>query len=319
MPGASYRFVVTQSFTVAGELADFDAVTVRAELIAAYPAAMDVALTATAGSVQVEARLILASQADAETVASALQGETAASLGAMLGVSVTSMEAATVEAALLPAPSPPAPADPPAADAVMPPLPVNTAHLAHGSLMTLAWGLLLPAGSLVPRCWKAALPDGKWYRLHRNVQVLGVLLSVAGLVVSIAMNHPMAGHFNSLHKALGLAVSIAALVQPLLAVFRPAKPPPPPPGAKAEPPSRMRVAWRLKHAVLGYSLIILAIVQLVTGVRSSYNLEFLYGVYGAGLGLVLLLSGVGLVVGKRGGEAGGGGGGKGGGVFVSRA
>ena len=78
----------------------------------------------------------------------------------------------------------------------------------------------------------------------------------------------------------------------------------------------MRVAWRLKHAVLGYSLIVLAVVQLVTGVRSSYGLEYLYGVYGACLGLVLLLSGVGLVVGKRGGE-GGGAGGKEGGVFVS--
>lgn len=41
--------------------------------------------------------------------------------------------------------------------------------------MVLAWAFLIPLGSLVPRFWRAALPKGKWLKLHLTLQVGGVL------------------------------------------------------------------------------------------------------------------------------------------------
>ena len=64
---------------------------------------------------------------------------------------------------------------------------VDPKHLAHGALMLVAWGLLLPLGGLLPRTWRDALPDGGWLRVHRGLQSAGLLLSLAGFAVSVAM------------------------------------------------------------------------------------------------------------------------------------
>ena len=226
------------------------------------------------GSVTVEARLIYATDAGADAALSRLQAETPATLSTLLGVSVTAAQPPAKSVALVADPPPPTPPAPPPFVYI---IPINNMHLAHGLLMTLAWGVLLPMGAVMPRTWRDALESkGAWYKVHRTVQSLGVLLSVIGLIIAISFV-PDGYHFDGLHKALGLVVSILALVQPAMAFLRPHKP------APGESPTVLRQLWHMKHAIVGYSLLALGVVQLLTGVRRTYGLEFLYGIYGAGL------------------------------------
>ena len=64
----------------------------------------------------------------------------------------------------------------------------------------------------------------------------------------------------------------------------------------------LRTLWRLKHAVIGYTLLVLAVVQLVTGVNLSRDmtgadLGYLYGIYGACLGVAVVFAVLGLMLG----------------------
>ena len=144
----------------------------------------------------------------------------------------------------------------------------------------------------MPRTWRHALANNGWYKIHRNLQMLGVVVMVAGVAVSVAMV-PAGYHFSGLHKALGLAMTIIALIQPVWALFRPHKP------AAGEAPSGMRTGWRVAHALIGYGLLALGVVQLITGVGKTYNCEFLYGVYGAGFALTAIFAAVGLMWSKQ--------------------
>jgi hypothetical protein len=44
---------------------------------------------------------------------------------------------------------------------------------AHGALMVLSWGFLLPAGAVLARFFKHREP--LWFHLHRSVQVVGLV------------------------------------------------------------------------------------------------------------------------------------------------
>ena len=279
-PGGAYRHVVTQILFAEGDVQSFDSEAVRLAFAAAFPAALDVRLVVRAASVRVEARLIFESDDDATSALTRLESESIASLSTLLSITVTSVEPPTKREERVDAPRPPAAA-----------IPINTAHVAHGLVMVIAWGML-SGGSVLPRFWRAAMPNGRWYKAHRAVQSVGVLLSLIGVAIAIAMT-PAGFHFDGLHKAGGLVVTILALVQPVLAIFRPHKPGP------GEKPSFLRVAWRLKHAILGYTLCALALVQTFTGVPLSYGLEFMYGIHGGLLGVVAILALVGYVRGRR--------------------
>ena len=237
----------------------------------------------SAGSVTVDARLIFASTSSADAALSRLQAHTPATLSTLLSVSVTATQPPSKAVAIVVDPRPPSPPAPPVVA-----IPINSMHLAHGLLMTLAWGVLLPMGAVMPRTWRNALESkGAWYKIHRTIQSVGVLLSLIGVIVSISFV-PDGYHFSGLHKALGLVVSILALVQPAMAFLRPHKP------APGEAPTVLRQLWRLKHAIVGYSLLALGAVQVITGVNRTYGLEFLYGIYGAGLAATVALALVGL-------------------------
>ena len=166
--------------------------------------------------------------------------------------------------------------------------------------MTIAFGFVFPAGACVPRFWRAALPEGKWLRVHKVSMMIGAALTLIGLILSIATLPAGSKHFSGLHKLVGLVMSIVAIQQPLNAFVRPS-----PPKPADEAPSLARTAWRWFHGLTGLAMICLGIWQLVTGVSvgSAYGSEdftFLYAVYGACFGLALLIGLLGLTRGPRG-------------------
>jgi hypothetical protein len=48
---------------------------------------------------------------------------------------------------------------------------------AHGALMLVSWGLLIPAGAVLARFFKHREP--LWFHLHRSVQVVGLVRPTA--------------------------------------------------------------------------------------------------------------------------------------------
>ena len=85
-----------------------------------------------------------------------------------------------------------------------------------------------------------------WFKWHVGLQRAGVVVAMTGFGVAVAMQH--AGrHFLSTHSALGLAVTVMGVMQPVNAMIRP-KPSP-------------RTAWRRVR--------VLAVGSVTTGVDES--------------------------------------------------
>lgn len=132
-------------------------------------------------------------------------------------------------------------------------------HLAHGSMNFLAWGVLLPLGVIIARFAKpqpGSQGPPTWFLLHRIIQSLGLLFTLIAFAIALAMvDKDHKTHFGVAHSQIGLAVTIAGVMQPLNALFRP----------KPTPRTIGRKVWELVHRVLGYGAILLAVAAILTG------------------------------------------------------
>lgn len=99
-PGA-VRIAVVHEWTVAGDLASFDAFAVQALEAAVrrtFPAALTVSLTMSAASVRVRAKLGLPSAAEAQLAHATLARHSPASLSALLGITILAVEPPSMHA-----------------------------------------------------------------------------------------------------------------------------------------------------------------------------------------------------------------------------
>ena len=133
-------------------------------------------------------------------------------------------------------------------------LPVPGLVAAHGVLMLLSWGLLLPAGVTIANTQrknpKKCMDLPFWFGMHKICQYLGWLLQIAGFAIIVA--HKDGSHFESsfsvavAHMFTGLIVVILGTLQPLNAFFRPH------PAPKGEPTPMGRRVWEIFHKGAGY-------------------------------------------------------------------
>ena len=78
--------------------------------------------------------------------------------------------------------------------------------------MCLAWGFLIPVGVVIA-CFRTVRGLGTWwFHLHRALQTLGFLVSLAGLSVGVYLD-PNEGGLKWQHKIIGITVNVLALVQ----------------------------------------------------------------------------------------------------------
>ena len=144
---------------------------------------------------------------------------------------------------------------------------VSASFLVHGGLMMTAWLLLAPVGAAVSRYAKS---DGaKWFHVHRAVQCLALLLTVAGLIVIRLEDPHIHGGAEATHQALGSAVIALALLQGLMGFGRntisgkvrdaAAE------GAAKQGPRRW--LFNRMHQVVGYTTIAVAFAAIVIAVN----------------------------------------------------
>ena len=151
-----------------------------------------------------------------------------------------------------------------------------TMNVAHGLLMLVAWGILLPAGVWIGRNTKER-GDEFWLVWHRRLQIGGLVLATLGFAIAKGWfsghghhgrhdnhdNHDHA-HGGFSHASSGTALMVVCWLQPLNALLRPHA------GGEARAKSGARKAWELVHKGAGWLAIACAPVQIVSGL---YEIE----------------------------------------------
>ncbi len=161
-------------------------------------------------------------------------------------------------------------------------------HFLHASLMMVAWGFLLPSGTLVAKFYKHR-PDGLWFKLHRGIQMLGLLLALIGWIIALINFNVFkdVGFRNYQHGICGMVVMILGILQPLNALIRPHAP------ENGEEITTKRFLWELWHKTSGWTAVLLAVPTIVLGTLSlpmpDDQTKFQIG-YGVGcIGALLIL------------------------------
>ena len=135
----------------------------------------------------------------------------------------------------------------------------------HAVLMILAWMGCATSGMLIARyyknTWKSIRPAGKdlWFRLHQLFMMLTVLLTLTGFFVMIAKEgvDPLALEEIKInpHPAFGITCIVAAVIQPIMAAFRPS------------PDAEKRWIFNIAHWFVGNVAFICATVAIFLGMK----------------------------------------------------
>jgi len=143
-------------------------------------------------------------------------------------------------------------------------LSLRTIHFIHASLMMVSWGFLLPSGTLLAKFYKHR-PNGLWFKLHRGIQVLGLLLAITGWIIALINFNVFKdyGFRNYQHGICGMVVMLLGILQPLNALIRPHGP-----ASPDEAKSTKRFAWEIWHKSSGWIAVGLAIPTIVLGTLS---------------------------------------------------
>jgi hypothetical protein len=139
--------------------------------------------------------------------------------------------------------------------------PVPAWRAAHGVLMGLSWGFLLPVGLLVARFGKHK--DPLWFKVHRGVQISGLLLALLGFIIAVLM--VATGHFLARpHAYIGLVAMALGMQQPFNAWLRPHK-------TKGAPRSVKRTWWERWHKYSGRSAVALGLLNPFFGISYLHS------------------------------------------------
>lgn len=161
-------------------------------------------------------------------------------------------------------------------------------HLAHGSMMLVGWGLLLPAGTITARFFKHR-PNGLWFKMHRACQMTGLLFATVGWIIALKNFSVFGdkGFDNYRHGIMGMVTMIMGLLQPLNAFFRPHNP------EEGEAKSSIRRVWEIYHRGAGWATVLLAAGTVFLGTTilpdADDSKTFLFSYIGCLLILLLYL------------------------------
>ena len=148
----------------------------------------------------------------------------------------------------------------------------NPALVAHGSLMLVSWGFLLPCGIISAHFLRHRGPI--WFKLHRAIQVTGLTLAIVGWSIALArldVFFPGSIFPAVIHGAVGILIMCLGIMQPINAYFRPHIME----GDSEEKKTRRR-RWEYLHKGSGYTALFLSLfVQIPLGLFLSQSITFL--------------------------------------------
>merc|ERR1712013_147939 len=136
----------------------------------------------------------------------------------------------------------------------------NAAARAHGALMLIGWGVLLPSGVIVAKLFRHR-PGGLWFKIHRTCQTLGLVCVIAGFAIALSNFDVFSAKsgLSYIHGSLGATVMSMGMFQPLNAFIRPH------PNQEGKELNIKRTIWEIIHKGTGYGAIFLAVVTISIG------------------------------------------------------
>ena len=147
--------------------------------------------------------------------------------------------------------------------------------IAHGIMALIAWAVLAPMAAAASYL-RAIFPAGPtWFKIHMSFNATNFLLTIALFLTAVTYKSP---RFSDPHFVTGWVIMFGAIAQVSLGVFRPHVDKDAVPGwqnllARLKLKSN-RAYWELAHKTLGYTLLILTMWQMHTG------LDLLHDNYG---------------------------------------
>ncbi|KAJ3611141.1 hypothetical protein NHX12_021157 [Muraenolepis orangiensis] len=161
----------------------------------------------------------------------------------------------------------------------------------HGVVMLVAWLWMVSSGVLFARHFRPMWPDvllcgdQLWFQVHRGLMALAVGLICVAFTLPFIYRGGWSKHAGY-HPLLGCTVLALSVIQPLIAVFRPA------------PNARRRYLFNWLHRSMGTLLQVLAVMCIFLGFQQQALLLTSHGVAtGALVGWILwiLLADLGLL------------------------
>ncbi|KAL3604953.1 hypothetical protein D5086_005812 [Populus alba] len=124
----------------------------------------------------------------------------------------------------------------------------------HGVLNAVSWGILMPVGIIIARYLKVFKSAGPaWFYLHAICQTSGYAVGVAGWATGIKLGSDSPGITYDTHRKLGITIFALGTLQVLALLLRP------------KPDHKYRLYWNIYHHTIGYTTVILSIVNIFEG------------------------------------------------------
>ncbi|KAL3502646.1 hypothetical protein ACH5RR_037095 [Cinchona calisaya] len=124
----------------------------------------------------------------------------------------------------------------------------------HGVLNVMSWGILMPLGAVIARylkVFKSATPA--WFYLHVACQTSAYIVGVAGWGTGLKLGSDSVGITQDTHRTIGITMFCLGTLQVFALLLRP------------KPDHKYRLYWNIYHYVIGYTVIILSIVNIFKG------------------------------------------------------
>ncbi|WOK95466.1 hypothetical protein Cni_G04173 [Canna indica] len=124
----------------------------------------------------------------------------------------------------------------------------------HGILNAISWGALMPLGAIIARYVKVfKSADPAWFYLHVTCQFSAYIIGVAGWGLGLKLGSESIGITYHEHRDIAIALFCLATVQVFALLLRPNK------------DHKYRIYWNVYHHTVGYSIIILSVVNIFKG------------------------------------------------------
>jgi len=140
----------------------------------------------------------------------------------------------------------------------------------HGMLLIAAWAYLAPFATVAARSKNSGLtPGALWLKVHAVMQLAALVLTAAGLAKAILAVGRADGvdHLTGRHPKLGVGVACGAALNLVMGALRPHAP------APGEEKTAQRWAFEILHRVVGYGVLILGVITVMSGVHRAGELE----------------------------------------------
>uniref|UniRef100_A0A2K1YUL3 Cytochrome b561 domain-containing protein n=2 Tax=Populus trichocarpa TaxID=3694 RepID=A0A2K1YUL3_POPTR len=131
---------------------------------------------------------------------------------------------------------------------------ITSSRWIHGVLNAVSWGILMPIGALIARYLKAfKSADPAWFYLHVGCQSIAYIVGVAGWGTGLKLGSESASIQYDAHRTIGIILFCLGTLQVFALLLRP------------KPDHKYRFYWNIYHHLVGYSVIILSIINIFKG------------------------------------------------------